>query len=84
MRMIAHVLDNVHTLAKEVEKSTRRKKKLQREHLIGAFHVARILASGLAAVLPKAVPISVVLNSLNDCITPQKTVTEGPEPDDSI
>lgn len=69
MKAISKVLDNINTLAKEVERSTRRKKRIQREHIVGAFHLARVLANGVAAVVPKAVPVAVVLNGLNEAVT---------------
>jgi hypothetical protein len=72
MKMIASILDNVHTLAREVERSTRRKKRLRREHIIGAFQLARVVASGIAAVVPQAVPVAVVLNGLNEAIEPKE------------
>ena len=68
MKVIASILNDVNTLAKEVERSTRRKKRLRREHLMGVFHFARVLASGIAAVVPKAVPVAVVLNGLNEVV----------------
>lgn len=79
MKMIAKILDNIHTLAREVEKSTRRKKCIQREHLLGAFHVARILANGIAAVVPKAIPVAVVLNSLNEVVMSPKEIKSAPD-----
>lgn len=70
--MIANVLDNIHTIAQGVERSTRRKKHIRREHIIGAFTAARVIANGIAAVVPKAVPVAVILNSLDGAVTPQK------------
>lgn len=78
MKMIASILDDVHTLAKEVEKSTRRKKRIRREHLMGAFHVARVLARGVAAVVPKAVPVAVVLDGLNEVVN-TKELKDAPD-----
>ena len=69
MKMIASILDDVHTLAKEVEKSTRRKKRIRRKHLMGAFQVARVLARGVAAMVPKALPVAVVLDGLNEVVS---------------
>jgi hypothetical protein len=68
MKVIASILDDVHTLAKEVEKSTRRKKRLRRKHIKGAFQIARIIANGVASMVPKAVPVAVVLNGLNEVV----------------
>lgn len=78
MKVISCVLDRIHCLAREVERSTRRKKRLRREHLIGAFHVARILANGIAAVVPKAIPVAVVLNGLNEAAVP-KELKDAPD-----
>lgn len=69
MKAVHRVLDSVHTLASEVERSTRRKKRLRREHLVGAFHAARIVASGLAAVVPKVAPVAILLNGLNEHVS---------------
>jgi hypothetical protein len=78
MKAIAHVLDNIHCLARQVERSTRRKKRLRREHIVGAFHVARVLANGIAAVAPKAIPVAVVLNGLNETVVSEgKHVTDA-------
>jgi hypothetical protein len=71
MKMIASILDDIHTLAKEVERSTRRKKRIRREHIIGAFKFARVVANGVAAAVPKAMPIAVVLNGLNEAVVPK-------------
>jgi hypothetical protein len=68
MKPISRFLDSINTCAREVERSTRRKKRLRREHLMGAFHVARVIANGIAAVVPKAVPVAVVLNGLNETV----------------
>ena len=73
MKMIATVLDDIHSLACGVERATRRKKRLRREHLIGAFQVARVIANGVAAAVPKAIPIAVVLNGLNAAVESKKT-----------
>ena len=83
MKAIANVLDSIHTLAKEVERSTRRKKHIRREHLVGAFHVARIITNGVAAALPKAIPVAVVLNGLNEAFTPKPMTQEIKESDDA-
>jgi hypothetical protein len=69
MKAISKVLNNINCLAREVERSTRRKKRIQREHIVGAFHVARVLANGIAAVVPKAVPVAIVLNGLNEAVS---------------
>ena len=79
MRMIAQVLDNIHALAKEVEKSTRRKKRIRREHVIGAFRLARAVANGVATVVPKAIPVAVVLNGLNETIPSKKEIKDAPD-----
>jgi len=79
MKAIAAVLDNIHTLAKEVERATRRKKRIRREHIVGAFHVARVLASGIAAVVPQAVPVAVVLNGLNEAVGSKKELKDAPD-----
>jgi hypothetical protein len=83
MKVIAKVLDNINCLAREVDKSTRRKKRIRREHLIGAFQVARILANSLAAVLPKAIPISIILNGLNETAAAVKDTQETRELEDA-
>lgn len=70
--MIAQVLDNVNTIAKEVERSTRRKRRIRREHIVGAFKAARAIANGIAAVVPKAVPVAIVLNGLDQAVTEKK------------
>jgi len=77
MRMIASVLDNIHALAKEVEISTRRKKRIRREHIIGAFRFARAVANGVAAVVPKAMPVAVVLNGLNEAVSSKQELQDA-------
>lgn len=79
MRMIASILDNVHALAKEVERSTRRKKRIQREHIIGAFRFARAIANGVAAVIPKAIPVAVILNGFSETVVSPKEVSDAPD-----
>jgi hypothetical protein len=69
MKMIAQVLDDIHTLASGVERATRRKKRIRREHILGAFQVARVIANGVAAAVPKAIPVAVVLNGLNEAVS---------------
>ncbi|MBU1891256.1 hypothetical protein KJ782_07300 [Patescibacteria group bacterium] len=63
-RTVSQVLDQINTIAKGVEISTRRKRKLRREHLIGAFTIARLAVNGLAIVLPHARVAARVLNSI--------------------
>ena len=72
MRIIASILDNVHALAKEVERSTRRKKRIRREHILGAFRLARVVANGVATVVPKTMPVAVVLNSLDAVVSKEE------------
>jgi hypothetical protein len=76
MRVIHSVLDDIHTLAKEVERSTRRKKRIQREHIVGALHVARILANGAAVAMPKVAPVAVVIGGLVDAVTKKKEIPD--------
>jgi hypothetical protein len=78
MKVISRVLDDVHTLARNVERATRRKKRIRREHLIGAFHLARVLAGAAATMTPKAVPVAVILNTLNDQVG-QKELARAPD-----
>ena len=68
MTAVEQILDSIHTIARCTERSTRRKKRLQREHILGVFHVARVVISGLAVVVPKAASVAFVLNNLNDHI----------------
>lgn len=77
MTCIHRFLDNINTLAKEVERSTRRKKRLQREHLVGAFHFARIVANGVARAVPQALPIATILNGLN-AVVESKELQDAP------
>jgi hypothetical protein len=87
MKAVEKVLDDVHLLAKMVEKSTRRKKRIRREHLVGAFHVVRVIINGVAAALPKAIPVAVVLNGLNAAFTPKPATQEiitVDEPNDAL
>ena len=81
MSAVSQFLDNINVIARHVERSTRRKKRIQREHLVGAFHVVRVLANGLATVVPKALPVAALLNGLHQTVSVTDTRKTKHAPD---
>lgn len=82
MKPVHRLLDSVHTIASAVEQSTRRKKRLQREHVVGVFHVVRLIINGVSIVIPKVAPLARLLNGLNEHIDKKGSAHAADSPSD--
>jgi hypothetical protein len=59
------LLDNIHTLAVGVERSTKRRRRLRREHLVLGGTILAGVSTIAATVFPQARPVAAALNTLS-------------------
>lgn len=52
------LLDNIHSLAVGVERATKRRRRVRREHLIGALHALSAVTGAVSSFVPQARPFA--------------------------
>jgi len=55
----------LNVFAKDLERATRRKKKIEREHLIAAVKIGTIVISAVVAYVPQLKVVASILNGLS-------------------
>ena len=65
MTRLEAALDALNIFAKDVERATRRKRKINREQLIAAAKIGTVLIGVVAAFVPQLKIVAGILNGLN-------------------
>lgn len=65
MTRLEAALDALNVFAKDLERATRRKKRIDREHLIAAFKIGTVIFGTIAAFVPQLKVVAGILNGLN-------------------
>lgn len=65
MTRIEAALDALNVFAKDLERATRRKKRIDREHLIAAVKIGTVIFAAVSAFVPQLKIVAGVLNGLN-------------------
>lgn len=58
MTRLEALLDNLHSLAVGVERATKRRRRLRREHVVGVVNALSAITSAVATVVPQARPFA--------------------------
>ena len=68
MTRLEAALDALNIFAKDLERATRRKRKIEREHLIAAVKIGTVIIGAVAAFVPQLKIVSGILQGLNASI----------------
>lgn len=64
MTRLESALDTLNIFAKDLERATRRKKRIERHHLIAAVKIGTVLIGVVAAFVPQLKVVAGILNGL--------------------
>jgi hypothetical protein len=65
---LERALDAVHCFAKEVERATRRKRKIERDQVIAIVNIVTVLVGIAATAIPQLKVVSNILNGVNNSL----------------
>ena len=77
MTRLEAALDALNIFAKDLERATRRKRGIEREHLIAAVKIGTVIISVVATFVPQLKIVSGILNGLNASISTILPVNAG-------
>lgn len=68
MTKLEVALDALNVFAKDLDRATRRKRKIEREHIIAAVKIGTAIFSAVAAFVPQLKVVAGILNGVNNSI----------------